>query len=102
MRTAQQAVDPVVRQPKTVAETVKAGVPGLSESVQPRISRYGAPVVREGGPLRRAVDPFNVSSVVNDPIDCELQRLGMRVTLPSDRLALPGGRTWRLQESRIR
>jgi hypothetical protein len=93
VRTVQQAVDPVVRQPRSIPETIKAGVPGLSESVQPRISRYGEPVVREGGPLRRAADPFNVSSVVDDPIDRELQRLGVVVALPSREVRLPAGRT---------
>ena len=75
VRTVQQAVDPVVRQPRSIAETVKAGIPGLSESVEPRIDRFGREVVREGGPMRRALDPLNTSSVVDDPIAGELARL---------------------------
>ena len=47
---------------------MQAGIPSLSESVEPRISRFGEAVTREGGPLRRAADPFNVSSVVEDPV----------------------------------
>jgi len=78
VRTVQQAADPVVRQPQAIAENVKAGIPGLSTSVEPRISRFGQPVVREGGPVRRAVDPLNVSSVVNDPVSRELDRLGVK------------------------
>jgi hypothetical protein len=101
VRTAQQAVDPVVRQPRTIAETVKAGVPGLSEQVPPRISRFGEPVVREGGPVRRALDPFNVSSVTDDPVARELDRLGVKLTLPSPTAAVPGGVT-REQETEVR
>ena len=62
-------------------------IPGLSEKVAPRIGRFGQVVTREGGPVRRAADPFNVSSMVNDSVSRELDRLGVVVSLPSDRLA---------------
>ncbi len=84
VRTAQQAMDPVVRQPKGTAETFMSALPVLSERVQPRIGQFGQEIVREGGPLRRAADPFNVSSVVQDPVGDELLRLGVSVGLPSN------------------
>jgi hypothetical protein len=87
VRTAQQAADPVVRRPRTVSDTVKAGVPGLSTSVAPRIDRFGEVVTREGGPARRALDPFNVSSSKRDPVAAELARLGVQLSLPSARVS---------------
>lgn len=92
VRTVQQMRDPVVRQPDGFVENMQAQVPGLSESVPARVSRFGETVVREGSPVRRAVDPFNVSSETGDPVAAELSRLGVNLTLPSARLELPGGR----------
>jgi hypothetical protein len=40
---------------------------------------------------RRAADPSHVSSVVSDPVAAELDQLGVRISLPSDRLTLPAG-----------
>jgi hypothetical protein len=103
VRTAQQASDPVVRQPKGIAETIRAGVPGLSTAVEPRIDRFGEVVTREGGPARRAADPFNVSNVQQDAVAQELVRLNLDIALPSDRLALPGGQALsRAQETDVK
>ena len=52
VRTVQQGLDPVVQQPRGIQETVEAGLPGRSLSLRPRLTRFGEPVVREGGPLR--------------------------------------------------
>jgi hypothetical protein len=106
-RTVRDAMDPVQRHPKTVGEQVASGVPGRSEQVPPRITRFGEVVVREGGPVRRALDPFNASSTVDDPVAQELSRLGVSVTLPNDRIDVPGVRLTRergvqLQQARGR
>lgn len=92
VRTVQQAGDSVVRRPEGWKENLDAMTPGRSTRVKPRLDRFGQPVVREGGSVKRAADPFNVSSVVEDPIADELHRLGIRLGLPTDRLTLPGGR----------
>jgi hypothetical protein len=92
VRTAQQAMDPMVRQPRSITETVKAGVPRLSEEVPARLSRFGEDVRREGRPLRRAADPFNVSTQHRDPVADELDRLLIPLAVPSDNLKLPHGR----------
>ena len=89
----QQAADSVVRQPRTIVDTVKAGVPGLSEQVTPRLTRFGGPTVRPGGAWRRALDPFNTSEEVHDPHARELERLEVDVPTLSDRVRLPGGYT---------
>lgn len=98
-RTIRDAMDPVVRRPRGVVEQVASGMPGLSETVQPRIGRFGQTITREGGTARRALDPFNVSSTVPDAVSDELARLGVSVSLPSDRINLPGGRALTRDES---
>jgi hypothetical protein len=103
VRSVQQAMDPVVRQPNGVAETIKAGVPGLSTPVQPRIDRFGEQVTREGGSVRRPADPLNVSSAQSDPVAQELARLGIDLSLPTDRLELPAGKALtRAQETDVK
>jgi len=61
-------MDPVVRQPRGVVQQVEAATPGLSEGVPARVDRFGQPVTREGGPVRRMADPFNTSAEKQDPI----------------------------------
>lgn len=82
-RTIRDAKDAVQRAPRGAGEQLRAGVPGISETVPPRIDRFGEAVTREGGPTRRALDPFNASTVKHDPVADELARLGVKLTLPS-------------------
>jgi hypothetical protein len=89
-RTAAHAIDPVVRQARGVTETVAAGIPGLSSSVPSRLDRFGRDVTREGGPLRRAGDPFNVSTETTDPVVRELGRLGVTMGMPGTSVQLRG------------
>ena len=92
VRSVQQATDPVVRQPDGFTENVKAALPGLSKTVEPRIGRAGQVVTREGGGLRHAADPFSVSTAdQEDAVAAELHRLGVRLTSPSGRVTLPEG-----------
>ena len=67
-RAGRDALDPVVRQAQTIKEHFTSGLPGLSQSLEPRLNTKGEPITREGSAARRALDPFNTSSEVNDPI----------------------------------
>ena len=101
VRTVQQGRDPIVRQPRGIVETVEAGLPGLSESIPPRLTRFGEPVVREGGPVRRAVDPFNVSSERRDPVADELTRLGISLGVPTGRLTFQDRRLGTREQQQV-
>jgi hypothetical protein len=90
-RSLTAAIDPNVRAPEGFVETFKAGVPGASSSVEPRLDRFGHEVIRPGGPLRRAADPFNVSRVNEDPVLAELGRLGVTMGLQTAKMSLPDG-----------
>jgi hypothetical protein len=88
-RQIAQGMDPVIRQPRTVEQNVLTSIPGLSQSVPPRLTRFGEEVTRPGGPLKRMFDPFNISTEVDDPIATELSRLGVNISVPSGRLTMP-------------
>ena len=81
-RGVQQAIDPAVRSPEGMADTFLASVPGQSEGVPARQTRFGQDVVREGGPAKRALDPFNVSTESDDPVLRMLGELQITVGFP--------------------
>jgi hypothetical protein len=82
-RNIAQGVDPVVRKPDTIGESIAANIPGLSTSVEPRLDRFGQDVTREGNTFMRGMSAVEVSPVQNDPVALELSRLGIKLTLPS-------------------
>jgi hypothetical protein len=81
-RTVKDALDPMIRDPRGIQEQVRSMTPGLSTSVPARLDRFGNEIQREGGAVRRAVDPFNVSRVNPDPVLAELGRLNVRMGMP--------------------
>lgn len=91
-RNITQTVDPVVRDPKTMGEAAKSLVPGLSAGVEPRLTRFGEPAIRPGGPLTRGFSPVTASPVSQDPVVQGLARLKIdniglpRKDLPATRL----------------
>lgn len=90
LRSIAQGVDPTIRKPRGIAEAGMVGIPGLSQQLQPRVTRFGEPVQRLGGFMRRKSLPVDISPEVREPVADELSRLGVRVGLPSPRLTLPG------------
>lgn len=88
LRNVQRAIDPVVRQPRTFGEQIKAGLPGLSTEVEPMLSRYGEPIVRAGGPLQRSIAVPEMEPQRRDWIDEELTRLNIQIGRPSNRVEI--------------
>jgi hypothetical protein len=84
-RSIKQAVDPTLRKATTPLEYVEAGIPGLSSRLQPRVRATGEEIHLDqpGGALGRALLPFDVSTDRTNPIRSELERLGVRLTIPS-------------------
>lgn len=78
MRNVTQAVDPVVRKPQGVAESVKAIVPGLSSSLPARRDRFGEVVTRPGSAVQRGFIVPEMSTAVNDDVTETLARLHVR------------------------
>lgn len=90
LRNVTQAVDPVVRQPEGAVEAVKTIVPGLSTDVPPRLDRFGQPVVRPGGPIRRGFTVPEVSEEHSTPVMALLERVGVTPQVPRGTLKRRG------------
>lgn len=85
-RNVTQTVDRTVRDPEGIIEHVEANVPGLSTLVDPRLTRFGEDVEREGTSALWAPE---AEPVQHDWINDELSRLGVNVGMPSERLQAP-------------
>lgn len=96
MRMTAQATDPYVRAPQGVAEGVQAIIPGASQSLPPRLTRFGEPVERVEG----ALNVFKPSPVVTDPIAAELERLDITLRPAAGPKALSATRGVRVPLSR--
>lgn len=92
LRNVTQAVDPVVRKPEGAVEAVKSIIPGLSQTVPPRLDRFGQPVERPGGPIRRGFTVPELSEEVSKPEAALLERLGLTPQVPRGDLVLDGAR----------
>lgn len=76
---AARATDPVIRDPQTVGEAVRARLPGLSQTVAPRISGFGEDRVRDtslAGRVGQVASPFTMrESEASDPVKDEVARV---------------------------
>ncbi len=94
-RNVAQAIDPVVREQKTVEGSIRSVVPFASKTVEPKLDRFGQPVVRPGGAFNRGFNPLTLSTESKDPLLEELGRLkvesiGTPPTKLEDTKASPG------------
>jgi hypothetical protein len=71
-----QAIDPIVREARTVVDGLKARIPGLSQTLMPKRDVWGEPVVREGGLGPDLVSPIVESRLKNDPVNKALLAAG--------------------------
>lgn len=92
LRNITHAVDPVVRRQEGVVESVKAIIPGASDSLLPQRTRFGEPVQRPGGPLRRGFMAPAISPVVRDPVADALARANVTPTTSRATFTLRGER----------
>lgn len=84
LRNVARIGDPVVRQPEGILESFQSNLPGLSQNVAPRLTRFGEPVVRHDS---SALVVPETSPVQRDAISDELARLGVTLALPTDRMS---------------
>lgn len=70
-----RAIDPVIRQPATIGESLKAGQPFASEGVRGRLDAFGEQSKRGGSVLSRLFSPAAMSDVKDTPLEDELYRL---------------------------
>lgn len=81
LRSAANATDDTVRDPKGFVETIKAGLPWASKTVRPKLDPFGEPAKKTGSVVERTLSPMQSSKESEDPIVKELSRLD--ITIPS-------------------
>ncbi|MBA3578918.1 MAG: ParB N-terminal domain-containing protein [Gemmatimonadaceae bacterium] len=90
MRNISQAVDPVYRKPKGVAESVQAIIPGASSSLPPRRTRLGEPATRPGNFVTRGFIVPEISKAVEDDVTTALAALAVQPTKPRPKFTVKG------------
>lgn len=77
-----RTVDPTLREAETILDAVKARVPFLSRTLEPKRDVWGQPIVSQGGLGPDIVSPVWTSQRANDPINNALLGSGLHVTEP--------------------
>ena len=67
--------DPFLREARTLLDTVKSRIPGLSKTLFPRRDLWGNPITLEGGGGPDLASPIHISRLKEDPAVSELIRL---------------------------
>lgn len=81
VRGASNAADDTVRDPNSITENIKAGLPWASKTIRPKLDSFGQPVKKPGSAVERFISPVQSSDASKDPIVNELSRLD--ITIPS-------------------
>lgn len=79
-------VDPVMREVNSIMDAFKAKLPGYSSDLPPHRNLWGEPVLLEGGFGPDLLSPFYSSTVKDDKVAAELDRLQAPITLPSKQI----------------
>jgi hypothetical protein len=79
-------VDPVMREVNSIMDAFKAKIPGYSSDLPPHRNIWGEPVLLEGGFGPDLLSPFYSSTVKDDKVAAELDRLQAPITLPSKQI----------------
>ena len=87
-----QSLDPHIRDARTIADAIKARVPVLSNDVAVRRNVWGEPVAKGDAIGPDILSPFYSSAVVKAPLNQEIARLRVPLTLPQRFLRIEGKR----------
>ena len=75
--------DPVVRNQRTFIDSMKAGIPGLSQTLTPRRNVFGEELKRAGTFAQRAFLPITVSPEEIEKVDEELTSINYTIGFPA-------------------
>jgi len=78
--------DPYLREARTILDTFRSRIPGLSQSLPPRRDIWGQPIRLEGGIGPDLMSPIAVSASRDDATTNELVRLGIAPSNPPRKL----------------
>jgi hypothetical protein len=83
-----ESLDPTVRHPQGVAQTIQSRIPGLTRNVPPSIDITGQPIQRPASQLGGA-NPFPITTQRNNPAITEMARLGLSVENTPQKITQP-------------
>lgn len=78
-----RAIDPNLREARSVIDTIKSRIPGMTAQVPERLGPFGETSKRAGTTLSRLISPVPISNAVDDTVYKELGRLKMRISTPT-------------------
>ena len=87
-----QAIDPNMRDARTLMDAIKARTPGLSQSVAPRRDMWGEAITRGDSLGPDIVSPLYATTVTNDLVRAEVARLRVPVPMPQRKVMVGGER----------
>jgi hypothetical protein len=86
----ERVMDPMMQETNTIRDALKSRIPGYSKTLPPRRNLWGEPIVLEGGLGPDIISPVYVSTRKYSPIDEELLRLRMPLSMPRETQSIHG------------
>jgi N-acetylglutamate synthase-like GNAT family acetyltransferase len=75
IRTTARAFDPLQREVGTAGEAIIAGIPGLRQTLQPKVDIFGQPIARTANPIDTLFNPLRPTTAKSTPETQEIRRL---------------------------
>lgn len=86
MAQMSRAADPYSRQARTVMDSIKAKVPGLSESLFPRRDIWGEPMPNREAVVGKGITAMYETQISNDPVNAAMTQLGISPAQPQRKI----------------
>ena len=87
-----QAIDPNLRDARTLMDAIKARTPGLSQSIAPRRDMWGEAITRGDSVGPDFLSPLYATTETSDPLKAEVARLRVPVSMPQRDVMVDGER----------
>jgi hypothetical protein len=78
----ERAISPEMEVVQTELDAIRSRVPGFSDALPPRRNLWGEPIVLGGGLGPDIISPIYTSTTVSSPVDEEILRLRMPLSMP--------------------
>ncbi len=86
VNTATKMTDDTVYDVHGPVEAIEARIPYLSKDLSPKRDLWGREIKDKGNALERGFSPVSISEESKDPVDREVQRLGLTLGIPSRKI----------------
>jgi len=77
-----RTLDPELKDARTMLDEIRSRIPGVSDSIPPRLNIWGDPITLGGGLGPDLISPIYTSRVENDPVAHEVARLKIGMSMP--------------------